>query len=130
MSRTRIVCDLHKVVLSVCGCSHPAVTTLPVTFIPIEDVEKENKTAESTEVLNVTVGSGKYTVIQDRDGRLRALRYGEEWRDCVGDGLVYTMAAEIQELREENAKLREAAIMAARKHDPEIGDNAMITTME
>jgi len=50
--------------------------------------------------LNVTVGEGKYTVQQDETGRLSALRYGEPWRDCCGDGLIYMLAAEVQELRD------------------------------
>lgn len=58
--------------------------------------------------LNVTVGDGKYTVIQGQDGRLRALRYGEEWRDCCGDGLIYTLAAEVEKLREQIKELSSA----------------------
>lgn len=54
--------------------------------------------------LNVTVGNGKYTVIQDSDGRLRALRYGEEWRDCCGDNLVHALACEVENLRENQPK--------------------------
>ena len=53
--------------------------------------------------LHVTVYDGKYTVIQDETGRLRALRYGEEWRDCCGDGLILALAQEIANLREKNA---------------------------
>lgn len=53
--------------------------------------------------LNVTVGDGKYTVIQDATGRMSALRYGEMWRDCCGDGLIYTLAAEVQNLRDKLA---------------------------
>jgi hypothetical protein len=49
--------------------------------------------------LEVTIADGKYTVIQDETGRLRALRYGEEWRDCCGDNLVYYLATEVDELR-------------------------------
>lgn len=52
-----------------------------------------------TNQLEVTVADGKYTVIQRPDGRLVALRYGKEWRDCCGDGLIYALAAEIEELR-------------------------------
>lgn len=37
-------------------------------------------------VLSVQVGDGKYTVQQDRKGMLTALRHGEEWRNCCGDG--------------------------------------------
>jgi hypothetical protein len=51
-------------------------------------------------VLGVTVGDGKYTVQQDASGRLTALRYGEPWRDCCGDGLIYQLAAELQDARE------------------------------
>ena len=55
--------------------------------------------------LNVTVGEGdKYTVYQTEEGRLKARRYGKEWRDCWGDGLIFTLAAEVETLREEMAK--------------------------
>lgn len=56
------------------------------------------------EALSVTVGDGKYTVQQDASGRLTALRYGEPWRDCCGDGLIYTLAAEVESLREQLAR--------------------------
>lgn len=48
-------------------------------------------------VIKVTVGDGKYTFIQDEDGSARALRYGEEWRDCTGDGLMLALAQAIDE---------------------------------
>ena len=51
-------------------------------------------------MLNVSVWNGKYTVIQDYRGRLKALRHGEEWRDCCGDNLILVLAYEIEELRE------------------------------
>ncbi|MFA6043402.1 MAG: hypothetical protein WC718_00335 [Phycisphaerales bacterium] len=57
--------------------------------------------------LNVTVGDGKYTVVQGGDGGLRALRYGEEWRDCCGDGLIYALAVEVIKLRAEKEQLVE-----------------------
>jgi ubiquinone biosynthesis protein UbiJ len=61
-------------------------------------------------LVEVSVEDGKYTVIQKSTGRVIALRYGEEWRDCVGDGLILALAQEVQELRAEkkrlNAKLR------------------------
>lgn len=50
--------------------------------------------------LDVTVYDGKYRVIQRKGGGLRALRYGEEWRDCCGDGLILALAQEVQELRD------------------------------
>lgn len=51
-------------------------------------------------MLNVNLENGKYTVIQEDDGRLYALRYGEVWRDLCGDKLVYSLAAEVERLRE------------------------------
>jgi hypothetical protein len=50
--------------------------------------------------LNVTIADGKYTVRQASNGRVFALRYGEPWRDCTGDGLIFRLAEEIQDLRE------------------------------
>lgn len=50
--------------------------------------------------MKVSVLNGKYTVIQGPDGALSALRYGEPWRDCVGDNLVYGLAAELEATRE------------------------------
>ena len=58
----------------------------------------------STEQLRVTVYDGKYTVIQDEKG-LRALRYGEEWRSCVGDGLICALAYAVDEERSRSANL-------------------------
>lgn len=47
---------------------------------------------------DITVYDGKYTVIF-KDGHLRALRYGKEWRDCTGDGLILALIQEIDTLR-------------------------------
>jgi len=55
-------------------------------------------------MVNVTVCDGKYTVIQDDQGRVKALRYGEDWRDLTGDGLVLALVQEIDELRNELQK--------------------------
>lgn len=56
---------------------------------------------ENSDLINVSVENGKYTVIQDKRGRLHAFRYGEPWRDLCGDNLVYALAAEVERLREE-----------------------------
>ena len=56
----------------------------------------------SNSLLCVDVYDGKYRVIQSKDGRVRALRYGEEWRDCTGDGLLLALAYEVEELRNKN----------------------------
>lgn len=50
--------------------------------------------------MRVTVGEGKYTVVMGSDFKLHALRYGQPWRDCVGDGLVLALAQEIRALRD------------------------------
>lgn len=39
-----------------------------------------------------------YEVVLDA-GRLSVLRYGEKWRDCTGDNLIYCLAAEVEALR-------------------------------
>jgi len=54
-----------------------------------------------TELLRVTVADGKYTVIQEEGGGLRALRHGEEWpaQDIAGSGFVLALAQEIHALR-------------------------------
>jgi hypothetical protein len=50
---------------------------------------------------------GKYTVIFNTEtGEFRALRYGEEWRDLCGDGMILQMFFRIQELEEEVKKLK------------------------
>lgn len=54
--------------------------------------------------------SGKYTVVYD-NGRLKALRYGQPWRDLIGDNLVYAMLVKASQLQAERdalaAKLKE-----------------------
>lgn len=63
-------------------------------------------------MIEVKVNNGKYTVLlpagPQEHGRFRALRYGEEWRDLIGDNLVYGLAYELDKARRENARLREA----------------------
>ena len=63
----------------------------------------------NTDMLNVAVCDGKYTVIQNEQGAVRALRYGEEWRDCVGDGLIVALAYEVDSLRKEIESMHEDA---------------------
>jgi hypothetical protein len=61
------------------------------------------------DALRVTTLDGKYTVIQSADGRLHALRYGTEWRELVGDGLILTLAQDIETLTERLKKAQELA---------------------
>lgn len=57
-----------------------------------------------SEALEVSVLGGKYTVVMDSEGRLSALRYGEPWRDCVGDGLILALADELSAARSDLAR--------------------------
>ena len=64
-----------------------------------------NDKVKSSDLLCVTVADGKYTIKQDASGRLTALRHGESWRDCNGDGLVCALAHEVDSLREQLARV-------------------------
>jgi hypothetical protein len=57
--------------------------------------------------MNVTLEDGKYTVIQNPNGSLEALRYGEKWRDCTGDKLILSLAQEVENLRNKIKDLEE-----------------------
>lgn len=59
-------------------------------------------------LLDVTVADGKYRVVQEADGILYALRYGEPWRALAGDNLVLALAQEVQALREKLAAVERA----------------------
>lgn len=45
----------------------------------------------------IELEDGKYTVTYNK-GELKALRYGEPWREMIGDKLMYAMFCRIQEL--------------------------------
>lgn len=55
---------------------------------------------------SIQIADGKYTIINDVDqgGDFCALRYGEHWRDLIGDKLMLAMYHEIESLRAELAK--------------------------
>ena len=54
--------------------------------------------------MRVSVDGGKYTyVITETNAHV--LRYGELWKDATGDKFTYSMAAEIEYLREQVEKL-------------------------
>jgi len=56
----------------------------------------------------IHVADGKYTVVlNNKQGTFRALRYGEEWRDCCGDNLIYWLAVELDDARKEIMELQE-----------------------
>mgnify|MGYP003643767169 CR=1 FL=1 len=55
--------------------------------------------------MKIKLCDGKYTYINDEKGQ-RALRYGEPWRDIIGDGFVLAMAQRIEELEEQLDELQ------------------------
>jgi len=50
------------------------------------------------DLYRVTVDDGKYTVVLPEKGGMYALRHGEAWRDCCGDGLILALVQRIDEL--------------------------------
>lgn len=50
----------------------------------------------------IELDNGKYTVMYDENNQypMKCLRYGEEWRDLVGDNLIFWLCAKIEELEE------------------------------
>lgn len=63
--------------------------------------------------VDVTIYDGKYRYIFDKDGA-RALRHGEEWRDCCGDGFILALAQDLDEARAQRDRLREAVELFVR----------------
>ena len=59
-------------------------------------------------LVHVSICDGKYTIIQDGIGRIKVLRYGEEWRDVTGDNVIGGAAYEIERLRNEVDRLKSA----------------------
>ena len=54
--------------------------------------------------MRVSVEGGKYTYVVT-ETNAHVLRYGELWKDATGDKFTYSMAAEIESLREQVEKL-------------------------
>lgn len=52
----------------------------------------------------ITLDDGKYTIVYDKTNSFpeKVLRYGEEWRNVVGDNLIFWLCTEIERLREAN----------------------------
>lgn len=65
-------------------------------------IEKRDKTVPGilTYEYYVEVGNGKYAVYMEKNGTLKALRYGEPWRDLCGDNLVYNLMVELIEAQD------------------------------
>lgn len=61
----------------------------------------------STDLLRVETLDKKYAVILTASGHLYAERYGQPWRECVGDTLILTLAQDCETLSERNRTLAE-----------------------
>lgn len=50
----------------------------------------------------IELDNGKYTIMYNENNQypMKCLRYGEEWRDLVGDNLIFWLCAKIEELEE------------------------------
>lgn len=57
--------------------------------------------------MRATTLDGKYTVVLDNNGKLYALRYGQPWRDCCGDNLVFALAQDLETLSGRLARISE-----------------------
>jgi hypothetical protein len=58
------------------------------------------------------VNALEYTVTDEPDGKLKALRYGEEWRCCIGDNLILSLAMQLEDARNYIAQLEERCEIA------------------
>lgn len=74
-----------------------------------------------TTEFQVSLYEGKYTYERDDDGQQRALRYGEPWRDLVGDKFVAAMGYEIERLQVEVARV-EGQRNASNRHIEKMTD--------
>lgn len=66
-----------------------------------------------SDMINVSICDGKYTIIQDASGRTKLLRHGEPWRWVTGDNVILGAAYEIEKLQERIKQLEDARTVAA-----------------
>ncbi len=71
------------------------------------DIREDWVSLAGGQAMRVSVEGGKYTYVVTETNS-HVLRYGELWRDATGDKFTYSMAAEIESLREQVEKLTEA----------------------
>lgn len=98
-----------------------------------------------TDLIRIAVDDGKYTIVQDAQGRLSVLRYGEYWLGhgsdkeafIPGSKMLIAMACELEELRAkvdfwENGEPTEAMVRAGVRKAMEVkisGDYPWTTYM-
>ena len=65
----------------------------------------------------IKLEGGKYTIVYDKTNQYpeKCLRYGEEWRDLIGDKLIFALCNEIEELERDNEDLYEKARQSYQK---------------
>lgn len=59
------------------------------------------------DMLRIDVADGKYTLVQDSEGRQFALRHGTPWRQLTGDGLTLALGYELEAARRQRDYLLE-----------------------
>ena len=73
--------------------------------------QSNDTTTPAGKALTVSTGylwespDGKYALRKSKDGVLWADRYGEPWRNLVGDNLIAAMLYTIEELSSDNGKV-------------------------
>jgi hypothetical protein len=55
--------------------------------------------------MRINLNDKKYTYVRNEDGSQSALRYGKPWRNLTGDNFIFSMAQEIEELKQRIAEL-------------------------
>ena len=48
----------------------------------------------------IDIANGKYTIYQEKQGSLKALRYGEPWQDLCGNNMVFNLMIELIEAKD------------------------------
>lgn len=82
-------------------------------------------TTDPVRAIQLDLDDGKYRVLYDGDGGLRALRYGEPWRELTGDNLVFSLVYRVVELesalaQQPEAPAQEAVAEPAGYFDPDV----------
>ena len=57
----------------------------------------------------INLDDGKYTIIYNENNQypIKCLRYGEDWKDLIGDNLIFWLCKKIEELEEETNDMRD-----------------------
>jgi len=86
--------------------SAPAICTCGFKTMSASEAAKHLKECKLISDI-VEWEDGKYKILIYFNGELKCLRYGEKWRDLVGDKMVLTLCYKVMELESELAELKE-----------------------